>query len=129
MDEILEATLLFWLPLAFIPLGLWFSQIKPPSIGAKIGTFVSLIGLALVLASPWTVPESPSSAVGHLLGFIAGPTIMILIGLFKGCLFWKCSCGKTTVKRSKFRRIAFSFRINLVFTNALVGNNSYHEFW
>jgi len=83
MDEMLEAALLFWLPLALVPFGLWFSQIKSPTLSQKLGTFVSLTGLVLVLASPWTVPKSPSSAVGHLFGFIAGPTIMILIGLFK----------------------------------------------
>ena len=83
MDEMLQAALLFWLPMGLIPFGVWFSQTKSSPQVKKIGAFLSLIGLFFVLASPWIVPESPSSAVGHLFGFIAGPCIMILIGLFK----------------------------------------------
>ena len=79
----LQAALLFWLPMGLIPFGVWFSQTKSSHQIKKIGTLLSLSGLFFVLASPWTVPESPSSAVGHLFGFIAGPCIMILIGLFK----------------------------------------------
>ena len=70
MDEILEGSFVILAAVCIHSVGsMVFSQIKPPSIGQQIGTFVSLIGLALVLASPWTVPESPSNAVGHLLGF------------------------------------------------------------
>ena len=83
MDEMLKAAVLFWLPFAFIPFGIWVSQVKPSSVVNKLGYTISILGTALVLASPWTVPESPSNAVGHLLGFIAGPTILILLGLFK----------------------------------------------
>ena len=107
MDEIVEAAVLFWLPLAFIPLGLWFSQIKPPSLGAKIGTLVSLVGVVLVLASPWTVPESPSSAVGHLFGFIAGPTIMILIGLFKVAYSGNVPVGRLPSSDRNFDALLF----------------------
>jgi hypothetical protein len=107
MDEIVEAAVLFWLPLAFIPLGLWFSQIKPPSLGAKIGALVSLVGVVLVLASPWTVPESPSSAVGHLFGFIAGPTIMILIGLFKVAYSGNVPVGRLPSSDRNFGALLF----------------------
>ena len=79
----LKAAVLFWLPFAFIPFGIWVSQVKSSSFVNKLGYIISFVGTALVLASPWTVPESPSNAVGHLLGFIAGPTILILLGLFK----------------------------------------------
>ncbi len=83
MDEMINAILLFWLPVALIPFGLWISQNKSYSNIKKIGIFLSLLGLSLVLLSPWTVPSSPSSAVGHLLGFIIGPSILISIGLYQ----------------------------------------------
>ena len=83
MDDLVKAALLFWLPVAFIPFGIWVSQVKSKFGSDKIGYLIIFVSLVLVLASPWTVPESPSSAVGHLLGFIAGPTILVLLGLFK----------------------------------------------
>ena len=83
MDEIVEAALLFWLPFAFIPFGLWFSQVKSSIISSRIGYLIALFGVIFVLGSPWTVPKSPSSAVGHLLGFIAGPTILHTLAMYR----------------------------------------------
>lgn len=83
MDDLVQAALLFWLPIGLIPFGIWVSQVKSKLGSDKVGYLIILLGLVLVLASPWTVPQSPSSAVGHLLGFIAGPTILVLLGLFK----------------------------------------------
>lgn len=80
MEEIFQAALLFWLPVALMPLGFWISN---ASRYPNIGKLLTIIGLSLVLLSPWTVPSSPSSAVGHLLGFIIGPSILIVYGLFK----------------------------------------------
>ena len=65
--------LLFWLPMGLFRLVCGFLKRNHPS--QKIGTFFHC-WIALVLASPWIVPESPSSAVGTF-GFIAGPCIMI----------------------------------------------------
>ena len=102
MDEIVEAALLFWLPFAFIPFGLWFSQVKSSIISSRIGYLIALFGVIFVLASPWTVPKSPSSAVGHLLGFIAGPTIMILIGLFKIAYSGNVPVGRLSINDRNF---------------------------
>ena len=66
MDEMLKAAVLFWLPFAFIPFGIWVSQFKSSSVVNKLGYTISIIGTALVLASPWTVPESPSVSYTHL---------------------------------------------------------------
>ena len=111
MDETLEAALLFWLPLAFIPFGLWLSQVKSSSFRAKLGIFLSLIGSCFVLASPWTVPESPSSAVGHLFGFIAGPTILILIGLFKVAYSGNVPVGRLPSSDRNFGALLFALGI------------------
>ena len=64
MDDMLQAALLFWLPLALIPVGLWISQSKKSTESSRNGKIILIIGLILVLASPWTVPESPSSDLG-----------------------------------------------------------------
>ena len=80
MDEMFQAAMLFWLPVALMPLGFWISN---ASRFPNIGKLLTITGLSLVLLSPWTVPSSPSSAVGHLLGFIIGPTILVIFGLFK----------------------------------------------
>ena len=69
-----QAAMLFWLPVALMPLGFWISN---ASRYPNMGKLLTLIGLSLVLLSPWTVPSSPSSAVGHLLGFIIGPSILV----------------------------------------------------
>ena len=82
MDDMLQAALLFWLPLALIPVSLWISQSKKFRNGKRNGLILLVIGLVLVLASPWTVPDSPSSAVGNLFGFILGPSILVLFGLY-----------------------------------------------
>jgi hypothetical protein len=82
MDDMLQAALLFWLPLALIPVGLWISQSKKSTESSRKGKIILIIGLVLVLASPWTVPESPSSDLGHLFGFIIGPSILVLFGLY-----------------------------------------------
>ena len=93
----LKAAVLFWLPFAFIPFGVWVSQVKSSSVVNKLGYTISILGTALVLASPWTVPESPSNAVGHLLGFIAGHNFdsarIIQNSIFRKCPGWKLSEG------------------------------------
>ena len=107
MDDIVQAALLFWLPFAFIPFGLWLSQVKSSIMSSRIGYLIALLGLVFVLASPWTVPKSPSSAVGHLLGFIAGPTIMILIGLFKIAYSGNVPVGRLSINDRNFGLLLF----------------------
>ena len=111
MDGTLEAALLFWLPLALIPFGVWFSQAQSSSFRAKLGILLSLIGLGFVLASPWTVPESPSSAVGQLFGFIAGPTVIILIGLFKVAYSGNVPVGRLPSSDRNFGALLFALGI------------------
>ena len=82
MDAMVEAVVFFWLPLSMIALGAWVSLSSKDNMKTNIGRLISIIGLALVCASPWTVPSSPSSSIGHLIGFILGPSILLLIGIY-----------------------------------------------
>ena len=77
------AAIWFWLPLILIPIGFGYSVSGQRKI---VGQLVALVGLVLVMISPWTVPSSDSSAAGHLLFTILGPTILMIYGLY-GVIF------------------------------------------
>ena len=78
-----EAAIWFWLPLILIPTGFGFSV---SSQRKTVGQLVALFGLIMVMISPWTVPSSDSSAAGHLLFTILGPSILMIYGLY-GVIF------------------------------------------
>ncbi len=82
MDPMLQAVILFWVPVAMLPLGVWISQSSKRQGQVKFGRVVSLVGILMVCASPWTVPSSPSTDAGHLLGSIIGPCMMMVIGMY-----------------------------------------------
>ena len=79
MDSMLGAALLFWLPLLMIAFGIWISS----SLTKKyIGRGISFIGLAMVMISPWTTPESDSTAAGQLLLNLLIPVLVMCWGLY-----------------------------------------------
>lgn len=82
MDEMFQAFLLFWIPVSMVPLGLWYSLSSPLESSTKNGRILSFTGIVLICLSPWTVPNSPSSAAGHLLGAIIGPCMLIILGIY-----------------------------------------------
>ena len=85
MDEMLQALLLFWLPVAVVPFGVWILLSAGNDQGKSFGRILSFLGLVMVCVSPWTVPSSPSTAAGHLLGAIIGPSVLIILGI---CLLY-----------------------------------------
>ena len=82
MEEIMNAVAFFWLPMLLIALGAWISLSSKDGLKKKSGKLLSVLGLILVCVSPWTVPSSPSSAIGHLIGFIIGPSALLLLGIY-----------------------------------------------
>lgn len=78
MNPMLEAALWFWIPLCFIPIGIWLSISGKTKFSGKI---VALLGLGLVMVSSWTVPDSDSTAGGHLLLTIIAPTLLLAYGV------------------------------------------------
>ena len=78
MDSMLDAAIWFWIPLLLIPTGVWFTV---SGKAKSFGKILSLIGLVLVMASSWTVPESDSTASGHLLLSISLPSILLAYGI------------------------------------------------
>ena len=82
MDAMIQAGLWFWLPVSLIPLGVWLSLSAKADGQRNLGRFLAMAGLAGVVLTPWTVPSSPSSEAGHLLGFIVGPAALLVAGVY-----------------------------------------------
>jgi len=82
MDEMLQALLLFWIPVSMVPLGLWHALSSAHPSSPLRGRLLAFSGVVLICLSPWTVPSSPSSAAGHLLGAIIGPCLLIVLGIY-----------------------------------------------
>ena len=82
MEPMTQAALWFWLPAALVPFGAWISLSSKTTSTTTFGRAVALLGIVGIVSSPWTVPESPSSAAGHLLGFLLGPAALLLAGIY-----------------------------------------------
>jgi hypothetical protein len=82
MDDTMNAVAFFWFPLSMMALGAWVSLSSKNNLRTNFGRFISVLGFVLVCVSPWTVPTSPSSSIGHLIGFIVGPSSLLLIGIY-----------------------------------------------
>jgi hypothetical protein len=78
----IEALLWFWLPLALVPLGFWMLLSRSNESVRKLGMPTVFFGFIMVIASQWTVPDSDSSASGHLLLVVIGPILLLGIGSF-----------------------------------------------
>ena len=77
MDPMINAAIWFWIPLLLIPIGVWLNISDKAKFAGKI---CSIVGFILVLISSWTVPESDSSAAGHLLLSILAPSLLLAYG-------------------------------------------------
>ena len=82
MEELLKAALLFWIPLMLVPTGAVFALSRKEGNRPVVGWSITILSSVMVMASWLTVPESDSSAGGHLLLAIMGPTILMAIGCF-----------------------------------------------
>jgi len=82
MEEILEAVVFFWLPMSMMALGTWINLSSKDDLTKNFGKIIFILGLIFVCVSPWTVPSSPSSAIGHLIGFIIGPSALLVLGIY-----------------------------------------------
>jgi hypothetical protein len=83
MEEAIQAFVFFWFAGLLALFGLMFAFFSKAATGRKIGSIMLAIGLLSLLATPWTIPFSPSSAFGHLLGSIIGPTVLLGVGFYQ----------------------------------------------
>lgn len=49
----------------------------------KLGAAFLTVGFLSLLITPWTASASPSSAFGHLLGSILGPSVLLGVGFYQ----------------------------------------------
>ena len=82
MDTMISAVIFFWLPMSLITIGLWISMSSKNDFKVYFGRTLAAISFLMVCLSPWTVPSSPSSSIGHLIGFIVGPSMLLILGLY-----------------------------------------------
>lgn len=82
MEGWVSALLWYWLPLALVPFGIWLTLARESKLAQKLGLPLVVAGIIFVMASPWTAPESDSSASGHLLLSVAGPVLLLAWGCF-----------------------------------------------
>ena len=90
-----EALFWFWFPLALVPLGFWMLLSRRSVVLRKLGMPTAFFGFIMLMASQWTVPDSDSSASGHLLLVVIGPILLLAIGSFMAIHSWvlnKLSC-------------------------------------
>ena len=82
MDEMVQAALLFWIPALALVVGTGTALSSRSQSIKLLSKIIALTGFVFVLLSPMTVPESPSSAAGHLLGSIIGPCALLITGIY-----------------------------------------------
>jgi MFS family permease len=82
MEEFLQAALLFWLPLICLPFGTVVALSRKEGRRPVIAWSVVFLAFIMIIFSWLTVPASDSSAGGHLLLSIIGPTILMGLGCF-----------------------------------------------
>ncbi|MGB2169739.1 MAG: hypothetical protein ACPH2L_02700 [Poseidonia sp.] len=82
MEESLQAFFLFWLAGLAIIVGLMLGFFSKQSPIRRFGMVLLTVGTLSILATPWTLSFSPSSAFGHFLGSILGPSVLLGVGLY-----------------------------------------------
>ena len=83
MEEARQAFVFFWLAGLFVVVGAMASFFSKVQWQRRAGLFLFALGLLSLMLTPWTLPFSPSSAFGHLLGSLVGPAVLLGVGLYQ----------------------------------------------
>lgn len=81
VNQDLLALVGFWIPLALIPTGIWFTLNINPNLSQRIAPVTIVIGISGVLLAPLIVPNSDSVGLGVLLWYVLPPACLMVIGL------------------------------------------------
>lgn len=117
MDDLTRAALLFWLPIGFFVLGIFFSLSRESNLVKKFGTFTSIICLVLFLISPFTVPESPSTELSQLSWYILPIALVLFSGLYMTSFSGNVVVGKI---HSNYKYIGISLILVCIFAMILM---------
>ena len=82
MEEATQAFVFFWLAGLFVLSGGMLGLFSKVAVQRKIGLAMASAGLLSLMATPWTISFSPSSAFGHLLGSLVGPSVLLGVGFY-----------------------------------------------
>ena len=82
MEEATQAFVFFWLAGLFVLSGGMLGLFSKVAVQRKVGLAMASAGLLSLMATPWTLPFSPSSAFGHLLGSLVGPSVLLGVGFY-----------------------------------------------
>jgi len=83
MEEATQAFVFFWCAGLLFLTGSLLSFFSKGALHRKIGMGFVVVGLLSLLSTPWTASASPSSAFGHLLGSILGPSVLLGVGFYQ----------------------------------------------
>jgi len=83
MEEATQAFVFFWLASLFVVLGAMLAFFSKVHWQRRLGGALFGSGLLSLMLTPWTLPFSPSSAFGHLLGSLVGPAVLLGVGLYQ----------------------------------------------
>ena len=83
MEEATQAFVFFWLAGLFVVLGAMLAFFSKVHWQRRLGGALFGSGLLSLMLTPWTLPFSPSSAFGHLLGSLVGPAVLLGVGLYQ----------------------------------------------
>ena len=82
MEEAALAFVFFWLAGLLAVIGFMLAFFSKAKVTRRISMSIFLIGFLSILATPWTIPFSSSSAFGHLLGSLLGPCVLLAVGFY-----------------------------------------------
>lgn len=82
MDELVRASILFWLPVSLMILGLYMRVGRGSDLVKKFGVLIIVISSILFLLSPITVPSSPSTEIAQLSWYLIPVGILTFAGLY-----------------------------------------------
>ena len=96
MEEAMQAFVFFWCAGFLALIGLMLAFFSKAPMQRRAGSWVLGLGLVSLLATPWTIPSSPSSAYGHLLGSILGPAVLLGVGFYQIAFSGHVPVGRLT---------------------------------
>ena len=82
MEEATQAFVFFWLAGLLVVAGTMIGFFSKVPLQRRMGMVLLALGLLSLMATPWTLSFSPSSAFGHLLGSLVGPAVLLGVGFY-----------------------------------------------
>ena len=96
MEEATQAFVFFWLAGLSVLTGMMLALFSKVGWHRRTGSGMVALGLLSLMATPWTLAFSPSSAFGHLLGSLIGPAVLLGVGFYQITFAGNVPVGRLT---------------------------------